>query len=52
MTRFVVEPLAQGKARVRFETDYQAKGLRGWICGEHSIDAAVAFATFSSHPRK
>jgi hypothetical protein len=30
-TRFLVEPLDGGRARVTFETDYQARGLRGWL---------------------
>lgn len=30
-TRFVVEPLEAGKSRVTFETEYRARGLRGWI---------------------
>ena len=26
-----MEPLADGKSRVTFETDYRAKALRGWF---------------------
>jgi hypothetical protein len=31
VTQFLVEPLDGGKARVTFETHYQAKGVRGWL---------------------
>jgi hypothetical protein len=30
-TRFVVEPVEGGKTKVTFATDYQARGLRGWV---------------------
>lgn len=30
-TRFTVEPLGPSSARVTFETQYQTKGIRGWL---------------------
>lgn len=31
VTQFIVEPLADGQTRVTFDTEYRARGLRGWI---------------------
>jgi polyketide cyclase/dehydrase/lipid transport protein len=30
-TRFLVDPLGAGRSRVTFETDYRARGLKGWV---------------------
>ena len=31
VTRFIVDPIEDRKTRVTFETEYLARGLRGWI---------------------